>query len=514
VSEGRVYLVGAGPGDPGLLTLRGRHLLTRADVVVYDYLVSERLLELAAPDAERIYVGKRASDHTLSQEEINRLLVDRARDGATVVRLKGGDPYVFGRGAEEALALVEAGVDFEVVPGVTAAVAAANYAGIPVTHRDMASQLGLVTGHEAADKPCSALDWNVLGRWKGTLVFYMGMKNLRSICKKLIDEGMAGDMPAAVIRWGTTPHQQVVTATVGTLPDRAEQAGLGPPALVIIGRVVALREKLAWFERRPLFGRRIVVTRPRRQAGELTSRLEALGAEVIELPAIRIEPPTDPALLRSAVSKLSEFDWIVFTSVNGVEAFFAALAEAGRDSRALAANKVCAVGPSTAGRLADFGIRVDAQPARYTGAAITETLASLDTLSGARILCPRAENAPGDLIEALSARGAAVEDVAAYRTVPEPLDAARASELFERREVHWITFTSSSTVKNFFSVVDAELIRSSSTRIASIGPVTSATLGRFGFRPDIQADEHTVDGLVESIVGWEKSAGEPRCGPS
>jgi len=506
VSEGRVYLVGAGPGDPGLLTLRGRQLLSRADVVVYDYLVSPRLLDHAPAHAERIYVGKRGSAHTLSQEKISQLLIDRARGGATVIRLKGGDPFVFGRGGEEALALAEEGIAFEAVPGVTAGIAGAAYAGIPVTHRDMASTLTLVTGHEAADKPCSALDWHALAHCRGTLAFYMGMGNLRSICKKLIDEGLEPDTPAAVIHWGTTPRQQVITGSVGNVPDLAEEGGLGPPALIIIGHVVMLREKLMWFERRRLFGRRIVVTRARRQAGDLTSRLVELGAEVIELPTIRIEPPEDSAPLRQAVGELSEFDWVVFTSVNSVEAFFAALSEAGRDSRALASAKVCAIGPATAGRLTAFGIRPDAQPARFTSAALVETLASLEDLSGARILCPRADIAPADLSEALTARGAIVRQVTAYRTVPETSGAAQVAELLARDEIHWLTFTSCSTVENFFGIVKPDLVRSSSVRIASIGSVTSGAIRRCGFVPDVEADRHTIGSLIDVIIRLEESA--------
>ena len=333
MSAGRVYLIGAGPGDPGLLTLRGKALLARADVVVYDYLVSPRLLEYAPARAERIYVGKRAGAHTLSQEEINRLLVERAGSGATVARLKGGDPFVFGRGGEEALALVDAGIPFEVVPGVTAGIAAPAYAGIPVTHRQLASGVGLLTGHEAPDKEESSLDWRALANWKGTLSFYMGTENLSPICEKLVAEGLDPQTPAAAIRWGTTPSQRVVTATVKTLAAAAQSAGLEPPVMIVIGRVVALREKLNWFERRPLFGRRIVVTRARAQASEFAALLEEQGAEVIELPTFRIEPPADPGPLKESVARAGEkFDWIAFTSVNAVDAFFGALSR-GRPGR-------------------------------------------------------------------------------------------------------------------------------------------------------------------------------------
>ncbi|MDP6107066.1 MAG: uroporphyrinogen-III C-methyltransferase [Candidatus Brocadiia bacterium] len=512
MSHGRVYLVGAGPGDPGLLTLRGQDLLSRADVVVYDNLVSPRILDHAPADAERIYVGKRASAHTLRQDEINQLLVERASAGADVVRLKGGDPFVFGRGGEEALALAEVGIEFEVVPGVTAAVAGAAYAGIPVTHRALASSLGLVTGHEAADKDDSTLDWQALARWEGTLVFYMGVGNLGPICKRLRAEGLDPQTPAVVIRWGTTPRQQVITAVLDTLPERAQEAGLKPPALIVIGKVVTLREKLMWFERRPLFGRRIIVTRARLQAGRLSRRLEALGAEVVELPTIRIEPPDDPAPLRQSVRELDAFQWIVFTSVNGVDAFFGELSEAALDSRALGSCKVCAIGPATAARLSDYGIRADAQPQRYTSAAVVDMLASVADLDGARILCPRADIAPREMPEALSACGALVREVTAYRTCCEILDCEQVSELFESGTIDWITSTSSSTVRRFFSAVDADLIRRSSARMASIGPATSQALRGLGFPPDLEADEHTIAGLVETVVKQAKPNGCPHDG--
>jgi uroporphyrinogen III methyltransferase/synthase len=506
--SGRVYLVGAGPGDPGLLTLRGRELLAQADAVVYDYLVSPRLLDHAPDRAERIYVGKRAAAHTLSQEGINQLLIDKARAGKTVVRLKGGDPFIFGRGGEEALALVEAGIEWEVVPGVTSGAAGPAYAGIPVTHRDLASSVGFVTGHEGEHKESSVLDWKALAAWEGTLVFYMGVGNLRHICAALIEAGRAADTPAAVVRWGTLPRQRTVAGALAALPDLVEQAGLRPPALIVIGKVVALREKLAWFERRPLFGRRIVVTRSRAQASELAARLEALGAEVVEVPAFRIEPPEDPAPLHRAASRLKQFDWVIFTSVNAVDALFGALDEAGLDSRALATSKVCAVGPATGERLRAFGIRPDAVPPRFTSATVAETLGSPDELSGAHVLCPRADIATPDMIEALAARGAHVEEVVAYRNVAVPPDAERIAEMFGDEKVHWLTFTSSSTVRNFLTGLDCRIMERAGVRIASIGPMTSATVREFGLEPDVEAEAHTIDGLVDSIIAMERSTGE------
>jgi len=503
MTKGRVYLIGAGPGDPALITVRGRDLLGEADVVVYDHLASPRLLDYARGDAEMIYVGKQASRHTLSQDEINDLLVSLARRGSTVARLKGGDPYVFGRGGEEALALVEAGIAFEVVPGVTAGIAAACYAGIPVTHRTLASNLGFVTGHETPDKEGSDLDYRVLAKWGGTLAFYMGVANLPAICKGLIDCGLDDQTPAALIRWGTTSRQRVVTGSVSSLPRAAKDAGMKPPALIVIGEVVSLRAKLNWFERRCLFGRRIVVTRARAQASALTARLERLGAEVIEMPTIRIEPPDDPRPLDQSVAELDSFDWIIFTSANGVDAFFSALQRGGLDSRALGANRICTIGPATAERLARWGLRPDAQPTKFLGAEIVKTLADLADLKGVGILCPRADIAPADLIDALEERGAVVRNVTAYRTVADDSAAEQVGRLLGDDDLHWITFTSSSTVKNFFGVIDPRVVRARRVRLASIGPATSAAIGQFDLRPDIEAKSHTIEGLVDAILNDE-----------
>ena len=507
MSEGRVYLVGAGPGDPGLLTLRGKEVLAGADVVVYDHLVCPRFLDYAPLKAEQIYVGKQASAHTLTQDKINQLLIERARRGARVVRLKGGDPFVFGRGGEEALALVEAGIAFEVVPGVTAGIAAAAYAGIPVTDRKLASSFAMITGHEASEKTQSSLDWESLAHWDGTLTFYMGVKNLPVICENLAKHGLAGETPAALIRWGTTPRQQVLVGSVDTLPRLAEEAEFKPPALIVIGQVVSLREKLKWFELRPLFSRRVVVTRARAQASELSRLLEQLGAEVTELPTIRIEPPEDPSAMQQVIAGLASFDWIIFTSVNAVEAFFGSLGKAGLDARALVANRICAIGPATTVRIQQYGIRPDAQPLNFTTTDIVECLASRQQLTGRRILCPRADIAPKDLPEALAAHGATVKEIAAYRTVPDNANAQTVTELLAKDNVDWITFTSSSTVKNFFAVIDPELL-GKTVRLASIGPSTSATIKQFGFTPTVEAEQYTINGLIEAILSHEKSVKE------
>jgi len=505
MSDGCVYLVGAGPGDPGLLTVRGRDLLAGADAIVYDHLASPRLLDLAGEDAQMIYVGKQASEHTLSQDEINELLVRLGREGMQVVRLKGGDPFVFGRGGEEALALVDAGVPFEVVPGVTAGVAAPAYAGIPVTNRRFTSSVALITGHETPDKAESDLDYEALARWPGTLAFYMGVKNLPKIAESLVQFGKDPATPAALVRWGTTPRQETATGTLANIAEVAERAGIKPPALIVVGRVVELRDKLKWYERRPLFGRRIVVTRARLQASRLTRQLDRLGAEVIELPAIRIEPPADPAPLDGAVASLSSFNWIIFTSANGVDAFFDALDRAKLDARALAGVRICVIGPGTAASLGRFALRADARPKTYKSADIADTLAALQDLDSVTILCPRADIAPKDLVEDLASRGAAVTDIAAYRTVAETPDPKRLDEVFAGDGPDWITFTSSSTVTNFVNAVGLEKLRGCSASLASIGPVTSQTIRSFGLEPSVEAVSHTIAGLVEAILESEKS---------
>jgi len=462
-SSVRVYLVGAGPGDPGLITVRGRQLLCRADVIIYDHLVDSRLLRYARPNAELIFVGKKAGCHTLPQDQINQLLIEKAQSCECIVRLKGGDPFVFGRGGEESLELGRAGVSFEIIPGVTAGVAAAAYAGIPLTHRDFASSLAFITGHEDADRTGpSRIDWPALGKWQGTLVFYMSVKNLSLICRTLQQHGMSPDTPAALISRGTTPRQQTLTATVATLPDMAVEHNISPPAVIVIGKVVTLREHLNWFERRPLFRRRIVVTRPRRQGGELIDSLTMLGADVLECPTIKIEPPVDIQPLHNAIRELHNYDWIIFTSVNGVDAFF--------------------IGPATAGRLKSNGLVADLVPPRFRAESIVETLEQNEKLEDTNILLPRADIAPPDLSLSLRNSGASVHEITAYRIVidEEPLDGAVINAL-EQDAIDWITFTSSSTVRNFLERIDKKLLSGKSFRIASIGPVTSDTIRQAGF---------------------------------
>ncbi len=502
MSTGRIYLVGAGPGDPGLITVRGLRLLAEADVVVYDYLVSPRLLDHVRDGAERIYVGKKAGEHTLPQEAINELLIEKARGGANVVRLKGGDPFVFGRGGEEALSAVEAGIDWEVVPGVTAGVGGLAYAGIPATHRGLAGNVALITGHETPDKGAPTLDYQVLARWGGTLVFSLGLVNLRRICAALIAGGLDPATPVALVRWAATPDQQVVTGTAATIDAIAKEAKITPPALIVVGDVVGLREKLCWFERRPLFGQRIVVTRARPQASKFTALLTELGADVIETPTIRIAAADDGGpLLQKAIADLPGYDWIVFTSANAVERFFGGLHEAAMDSRALHANNICAIGPVTAERLAEYGIEADCLPDKALGSAVAAAMANVEDLSGKRVLCPRSDRATADLIDTLTAAGAAADHVTAYRTVSDCTNIEQVTDLLADGRLHWITFTSSSTVTTFFDAIDPAVVGGCETvRLASIGPVTSAALGRLGLAPEVEARSHTTEGLADAIA--------------
>ncbi len=499
--NGTVILVGGGPGDPGLLTLRGRDALARADVVVYDALIAPRLLDHAPPEAQRLYVGKRAGRYSLGQDAINALLIEKAREGKAVVRLKGGDPFVFGRGGEEARALAEAGVPFEVVPGVTAGLAAAACAGIPATDRSCASAVTLVTGHEADDREDSALDWGALVRTGGTLIFYMGVGTLPAIARYLVEHGLAPETPAAAIQEGTTPRQRTVTGPLQGLPALVEEAGLAPPAVIVVGPAAGLRSEIAWMERRPLFGRRIVVTRPRGQADAFAARLEGLGAEVVLAPTIRIEPAADgDALAEAAADARDRFDWIIITSVNGAAALLDALADQGRDVRALAGVRVAAIGPATAEALSRRGLRPDLVPSEYTGEAVARTLAQLVDLEGMRVLLPRADIAPPLLAEMLEGAGARVTQVTAYRTLPDGELLPTVAERLAAGTLDWLTFTSASTVENFLKGVGPGEVRASGVRIASIGPSTSAALRAAGLKPAVEADPHTIDGLVAVLV--------------
>ncbi|HEU4885687.1 MAG TPA: uroporphyrinogen-III C-methyltransferase [Longimicrobium sp.] len=492
---GTVYLVGAGPGDPGLLTLRAAELMERADVLVYDALVSPAIME-RAPHAERVYVGKRGGEHHRTQEQINAILVDLAGKHRAVVRLKGGDPFVFGRGGEEALVLAQAGIPFEVVPGVTAGIAAPAYAGIPVTQRGMAASVAFVTGHEDPTKPDTDVDWAHLARGVGTVVFYMGVGKMADNFRRLIEHGRAPDTPAAAIEWGTYPRQRTVSGTLETLPAIAKEAGIGAPSLIVVGEVVSLRDELGWWDRRPLSGRRIVVTRARAQASEFAAALEALGAEVVQFPVIRIAPAADPEPLRRAAAQAASFDWIVFTSANGVERFWYALAEQKCDARSLGGVRVCAIGPATAAELERRGVTPDLVPDEFVAESAVRALLAAAPVHGARILLPRAEVARAVLPDSLRSAGAEVVEVVAYTTVQDGSGAERVRAMLDRGEVDAVTFTASSTVKNFVELVGAEIGRA---KVASIGPVTSATARELGLPVNVEAAEFTTPGLVQAL---------------
>ena len=481
---GRVHLVGAGPGDPGLLTLRAAELIAEADVILHDRLIPPEALAGARPDAEIVYVGKEGGGPQMAQEDIDRLLVERASAGAVVVRLKGGDPFVFGRGGEEALVCRAAGIPFEVVPGITAGVAAPAYAGIPVTHRDLASGVAFVTGHEDPAKPDSALDWPALAAFPGTLVFYMGVRALPRIAERLVAGGRAPAEPVAVVERGTLPGQRTLLATLADVAERAAAEGIRAPAVTVVGPVAALREQLAWLEARPLHGRTVAVTRARAQASALAARLRTLGATVVEAPAIRTQP------LPAALPDLGAYDLLCVTSPNGAHELFARLAAADADARALAGLTVAAIGPGTARALGEHGIRPDVVPARAVAEGLVESLAGIDMR---RALIVRGREGRDVLPDALLERGAEVDIIVLYETVAEPLDEATARAA---AGADYLTFTSASTVR-FFVAAAGSL---AGPRIASIGPATSAALREAGVEPDLEADPHTPDGLVAALV--------------
>ena len=482
--------------------MKGVDCLKEADALVYDRLAPESLLRYAKPEAELIYVGKKPGDPSMPQEDINALLVELGRAGKTVVRLKGGDPYVFGRGGEEAMALIESGLPFEVVPGVTSGIAAPAYAGIPVTHRGVSASVVLVTGHEDPTKDRSDVDWNRIANGADTLVLYMGIGRLREISAELISAGRNPDTPVAVIRWGTVPEQRTVTGTLEDIADRVVEADLKPPAITVVGSVVSLREAgLGWYERRPLFGRRVVVTRARAQAGELSEKLERIGAEVLEFPTIGIRPPEDFGPLDEAIRDLETFDWLIFTSVNGVEAFVERLAHHGLDLRAVPRDaRVAAIGPATAQRIREVGLRVDVVPKEFRAEALIEEVAD-DSLAGKKVLIPRARVAREILPEKLREAGAEVVVPPAYESIPSSGGREGLAKELEARRIDCVTFTASSTVENFvgtFGEAAARLL--SGTRVACIGPITADTARGHGIRVDAEAREYTIPGLIEAVV--------------
>ena len=486
----KVWLVGAGPGDPELITLKAKRLLEAADVVLYDHLASTSLLAFAPASAELIYVGKKKSDHALSQEQICELLADRGRRGLNVVRLKGGDPFMFGRGGEEAEALSDAGLPFEVVPGVTSPLGIAAYTGVPLTHRDRTSVVTFVTGHDVAK-----IDWAKVGGSE-TLVVFMGLSQFDEIAARIVAGGRAASTPAMAVRWGTRPDQAVLTGTLATLPELIRAHGMKPPATIIVGDVVGLRGKLSWFEKLPLFGQRIVVTRAKDQADSLSAPLRQLGAEVVELPTIEIQPARDYAALDAAIQRLGEYDWLIFTSVNGVRCFLERLDLAGTVDLRSIRGKLCAIGPATRDALERFHLKVDVMAQEYVAEGLLRALSGFD-LNGAKVLIARAAVARDILPDELRRRGAAVDVVEAYRT-GAPADLAARAALVLQSKIDWIAFTSSSTANNLIAACGAEVLKA--VRVASIGPVTSATLRDAGVEVTVEASPHTVPGLVSAIL--------------
>jgi len=505
--KGKVYLVGAGPGDPALITVKGLTYLKKAEVVVYDYLANKKLLQHAPETAELVYAGKKGGGlHAYTQEEINNILIDRAMAGKIVVRLKGGDPFIFGRGGEELEELVQAGIPFEVVPGVTSATAAATYAGVPITHRKFTSSVAFITGHEDPEKETSNVDWQKIATGIGTLVFYMGIKNLPHITEKLIAHGRSSETPAMVVRWASTPEQRSVEGTLGTIAEIARREGIKPPALVVVGEVVQLRKSINWFENKPLFGKSIMVTRTREQASDLVAGLEEMGASCIEFATISIVPPDSWQILDDALDRLSTYDWILFTSINAINSFFGRLHERNLDSRALQGAKVAAVGTTTAEVLAGFGIKADLLPQEFTGDGLAESLLGLG-VKGKKILLPRAVKARESLPERLTAAGADVTIAPVYKNVRPEDKSGELRAILEEGLVDMVTFTSSSTVTNFLHMLgakNAEELQSllHGIALASIGPITSKTIVGAGLQAQVQPEVYTIPSLIDDIVSY------------
>ncbi|NHN30116.1 uroporphyrinogen-III C-methyltransferase [Paenibacillus agricola] len=507
MKKGVVYLVGAGPGDPKLITVRGLEAIQRADVVVYDRLASPRLLRHMKPGAEKIFVGKLPDKHMLKQSEINQLLVDLALQGKTVTRLKGGDPSVFGRVGEEAELLADNDVTFEIVPGITSAIAVPTYAGIPVTHRDFTSSFSIVTGHEYQNKTYSSVNWENLSQASGTLIFLMGVANLEFICNKLIDGGKTTSTPVALIRWGTWMDQETLTGTLSDIVEKVRIAEFKSPAIIIVGEVVKLRDKLAWFEKKPLFGKRILVTRARSQASDLVYTIEDLGGEAVEFPVIRIQAPTGTDALQelgNALARLGDFDWVIFTSVNGVEHFFEQIRERRIDIRVLHKARIAAVGPKTSEALLRRGLQVESLPSKFQGDELLASIAE-NMLPGQHVLLPTADIAKAYIPAKLKELGLQVTEVDVYETVLETNGGAEVIEMLKQKIIQIITFTSSSTVNNLFLAfkelgVDDPLELMKGCQIACIGPVTAQTAVEAGLTVDYLAEEATVESLVEILT--------------
>ncbi|HXI09415.1 MAG TPA: uroporphyrinogen-III C-methyltransferase [Thermodesulfobacteriota bacterium] len=501
-----VYLVGAGPGDPGLLTLKGLEAIKAADCIIYDFLANSRLLEHARPEAETIYVGKKGSFKTIAQAEITRLIIKKAKSGKTVVRLKGGDPFIFGRGGEEAEGLVKEGIPFEVVPGVTSAIAAPAYAGIPLTHRDLSSSVTFVTGQENPLKEGTGIDWKGLTPGKGTLVFLMGWKNLPVITKKLVANGWAPSTPVALVRWGTLTKQKSVVGRLDNIVSAGEVAGIMPPTVAVVGDVVKLKERLDWFETKPLFGKRVLVTRALEQAGEFTRVLEREGAEPIAFPTIKTKPMPGWWGLDRAIKRLSTYDWAIFTSVNGVKYFFERIKALGLDLRELKGVKICAVGPMTAKAIGSFGLRVDLTPKEFRAESLIEALGKKG-IKGKRFILPRALKAREVIPTDIKRLGGKIDVVPTYKTVKPTKEAGGLRDLLLGKGVDCITFTSASTVTNFVSMFKRselpELL--SASRIACIGPVTAEAAKGYGINVDIMPKDYTIPALTEAMARYYRA---------
>jgi uroporphyrinogen III methyltransferase / synthase len=494
--SGRVYLAGAGPGDLGLVTLRAKECIENADVIVYDHLANPETLSWARDDAEIVYVGKEPGEAHLAQEQINALLIEKAREGKRVVRLKGGDPFVFGRGAEEAQAIGDAGIPFEIVPGITSAIAGPAYAGIPMTHRAHNSHVTFFTGHEDPAKQEGAIDYAALAKLGGTQVMLMGVERLGSITSEMLKQGMRSDLPVALVRSATTGQQETLTGTLSDIAQKAVASDFKAPAVAVFGEVVALRDGLNWYETRPLLGKRIVVTRTRKQASVLSNKLRELGAHVIELPTIRIEPPSNLREFAELVQDAHIYDWIVFTSANGVEAFFDIFFKLYDDAREIGGVRIAAIGPATAQRVKDFHLHVDLQPEEFVAEAVVKEFKKQGSIENVRILLVRAEKARDTLPKELSALGAIVDEAFAYRTVAETADTSGARRQLAQGGADLITFTSSSTVENFLAL---GLPWPKGMRIASIGPITSKTVRDQGLTVDVEARRHDINGLVQAV---------------
>jgi uroporphyrinogen III methyltransferase/synthase len=502
-------LIGAGPGDPGLITVKGLECVKKADVVIYDYLANERLLDHRRPDAELVYVGKQGGRHTLPQDEINALIVKKAKEGKIVARLKGGDPFIFGRGGEEAEELFDNGIPFEIVPGVTAATAVPTYAGIPLTHRDFTASVAFITGHEDPTKEASKVHWDRIATGIGTLVFFMGMKNLQNIVDNLVSHGRSPDTPVALIQWGTRTDQRVVTGTLRDIVPKVRDAKLGPPAIIVVGEVVRLRQKLNWYESKPLFGKRIVVTRSRGQASVFAEMLIDRGATTIEFPTIDVVPPTSWDELDGAIGKIEHYNWIIFTSANAVRFFMERLRALGKDLRMLKGVNICTVGPKTAEALEAWGLRADLVPEEFKAEGVLAALGGIK-VKGQKFLIPRAKVARELIPDKLRELGADVTVATAYENIKPVADLERVKKLLEEKKISVVTFTSSSTVHNFVEILGQKEYKTllAGVIVACIGPVTAKTAEEYGMHTDIMPKDYTIPAFVDAMVDFFKTKKE------